>query len=160
VDTCALCSRQTLADLLPWVDCFLVDLKLIDPEAHRRWTGAPLDVILDNLRWLAHELHEHHSEKTLWIRTPLIPVATATRENISGISAWLAANLDGTVDRWELCAFNNLCRDKYSRLDMDWTFKETSLMTQPELDQAGAWARSGGFDPQRIFVTGAAKLEE
>ena len=33
-------------------------------------------------------------------------------------------------------------------------------MTTAELNQAKTWANNGGFDPQRIFVTGAAKLEE
>lgn len=160
LDTCLLCRRETLEALFPLVDIFLVDLKLIDAAAHRQWTGAPLDLILDNLYWLVGEIRDHAPEKVLWVRTPLIPGATFTRENLGGISAYLAAHVEGEVARWELCAFNNLCKDKYSRLDLDWKFGSTSLMTQAELDQAGEWARTGGFDPQRIFVTGAAKMED
>lgn len=160
LDTCALCTRQTLAEMFPLFDTFLVDLKLIDPAEHQKWTGAPLERILDNLKWLAEEIRTHTPEKLLWIRTPLIPGATATQANLTSISAWLAANVGSTAARWELCAFNNLCRDKYTRLDQDWVFGQTELMSQAELDQAGAWARSGGFDPARIFVTGAAKLED
>jgi pyruvate formate lyase activating enzyme len=160
LDTCALCSRQTLEEMFPLFDTFLVDLKLIDPEEHQRWTGAPLDRVLQNLSWLADEIRTRAPEKVLWIRTPLIPGATVTQKNLTGISAWLGANVGETAERWELCAFNNLCRDKYSRLDQDWVFGETELMTQADLDQAGAWARSGGFNPARVFVTGAAKLED
>ena len=105
-------------------------------------------------------MQENSTKKTLWIRTPLIPAATFTQANLAGISTWLAENMGDTADRWELCAFNNLCRDKYTRLDMDWHFNQTELMTQADLDQAAAWARSGGFDPARIFVTGAHKLED
>ena len=160
LDTCALCSRTTLEKLFPWFDTFLVDLKLIDPEEHQRWTGAPLEPILANLSWLAEEIRTRAPEKLLWIRTPLIPGATYTQANLTGISAWLAANVGSTATRWELCAFNNLCRDKYTRLDQEWLFNQTDLMTQADLDQAGVWARSGGFDPARVFVTGAAKLED
>jgi pyruvate formate lyase activating enzyme len=159
LDTCLLSNRQTLELLFPLVDIFLVDLKLIDPEQHPLWTGAPLEPILDSLNWLADELRRSSTAKTLWIRTPLIPAATFTQENISGISAYLT-RLNDVVARWELCAFNNLCRDKYARLDMDWKFQETSLMTRAELDLANTWAHSGGFDPQRIFITGAARLED
>ena len=67
-------------------------------------------------------------EVITWIRTPVIPEATATEENILGIGRFMAANLDGIVSRWDLCAFNNLCRDKYLRLDMDWDFKTTELL--------------------------------
>jgi pyruvate formate lyase activating enzyme len=160
LDTCALCNHQTLEEMFPLFDIFLVDLKLIDPAEHEKWTGAPLEKILLNLKWLAGMVKEHAQEKTLWIRTPLIPAATFTQANLAGISAWLAQNVGDTAARWELCAFNNLCRDKYTRLDMDWHFNQTELMTQTDLDQAATWARSGGFDPARVFVTGAAKLED
>jgi len=40
---------------------------------------------------------------------------------------------------------------------MRWTFAETELLTAQQLTQMGEWARSGGFDPSRTFVTGAAK---
>jgi pyruvate formate lyase activating enzyme len=71
----------------------------------------------------------------------------------------LAAELSGDVSRWELCAFNNLCRDKYARLEMQWPFQSTDLMSKADLETAAIWAHSGGFDPQRTFVTGAAKFE-
>ena len=160
LDTCALCSRQTLEEMFPLFDIFLVDFKLIDPVEHQKWTGAPHEKIMQNIKWLADKVQKNSAEKTLWIRTPLIPAATFTQANLAGISAWLAANIGSATDRWELCAFNNLCRDKYTRLDMNWHFNETGLMTQSDLDQAGIWARSGGFDPARIFITGAVKLED
>jgi len=160
LDTCALCSPAVLADLYPLADLFLVDLKLIDPAEHKAWTGAPLEPILANLRWLAGQIRNEDSQKKLWLRTPLIPGATCTRENLAGISAFLKAELDDCIGRWEMCAFNNLCRDKYARLDMEWRFQTAQLMTRTELDQALTWTVSGGFDPKRTFVTGAAKTED
>jgi pyruvate formate lyase activating enzyme len=159
LDTCALCRPDTLVALFPLVDIFLVDLKLIDSAEHRRWTGAPLEPILANLRWLAEQVRLDLEHKQLWIRTPLIPGATFTAANLRGISAFLAAELSGDVSRWELCAFNNLCRDKYARLEMQWPFQSTDLMSKADLETAAIWAHSGGFDPQRTFVTGAAKFE-
>lgn len=159
LDTCALCSSATLNDLFPLVDAFLVDLKLINPTEHQHWTGALLEPILSNLGWLADRIRHDSGHKKLWIRTPLIPGATFTQANLSGISTFLAAEISDVVERWELCAFNNLCRDKYARLDMVWQFQSTPLMTRNEMDLAAAWANSGGFDPLRTFVTGAAKVE-
>ena len=76
------------------------------------------------------------------------------------IGAWIASEAGGKVERWELCAFNNLCRDKYRRLGMEWAYGSTILQTRAELDEIGSWAKSSGFDPGRIFVTGAARVEE
>jgi pyruvate formate lyase activating enzyme len=159
LDTCGLCAPHTLERLWPLVDLFLFDLKLYDPALHLHYTGQDNALILENLRWLAGQVHEHPGEKELWVRTPLIPGATYSYENITNLGAFVS-RLDGAVQRWELCAFNNLGRDKYRRLDLDWPYKETPLLQQTDLDQAGAWARLSGVDPQIVFVTGAALIEQ
>jgi pyruvate formate lyase activating enzyme len=155
LDTCGLCAWETLETLAAEADVVLYDIKLIDASDHERWTGTRNDRILANLERVAHMLRK--SRKELWIRTPLIPGATVSAANLGGISAYLSQDLPDVVTRWELCAFNNLCRDKYERLGLHWQFAETPLMTKAELAQAGAWARAGGFAPERTFVTGAAK---
>ncbi len=157
LDTCGLCAWETLESLAEEADLVLYDLKLIDSGEHEKWTGVGNARILENLKKLTPVLQE--KGKRLWIRTPLIPGATDSEENLRGISTFLAENLPGAVERWELCAFNNLCRDKYERLGLKWQFAETPLMSKAELEQAGAWAKAGGFDAERTFVTGAAKME-
>jgi pyruvate formate lyase activating enzyme len=158
LDTCGLCTPHTLERLLPWVDILLYDLKCVDPNQHRLWTGVSNPEILKNLLLIRDRI-QNGGGKTLWVRTPLIPGATATQANIEAIGAFLKDNLPDTLERWELCAFNNLCRDKYRRLGLEWHFADTSLLTRAEMEQAGAWARNSGFDPQKISVTGAARVE-
>jgi len=52
VDTCGFAARDALLRLVPLVDLFLFDVKLLDDARHREWTGLPLEPILDNLRAL------------------------------------------------------------------------------------------------------------
>jgi pyruvate formate lyase activating enzyme len=160
LDTCGLSNSEIFKPLVEKADLILFDMKLMSPEEHKRWTGADNARILANLELVREVVAASDGTKRLWIRTPLIPGATTALENLAGISAHLASSLNGTVERWELCAFNNLCRDKYERLGMEWTFKDTPLMTAAELVQAGAWARANGLDPLRVLVTGAAKVTE
>jgi len=165
LDTCGLCARHTLEQLWPGVDLFLFDLKLIDPELHRRHTGQDNAISLANLGWLAEQIRSQKPgsssslRKELWVRTPLIPGATYSYENITAIGEHIAG-LDGAVSRWELCAFNNLCRDKYRRLDMDWAYEETLLLSVGELHTAANWARNSGVDPRIVFATGATRVED
>ncbi|MEZ4550737.1 MAG: hypothetical protein R2874_09745 [Desulfobacterales bacterium] len=49
----------------------------------------------------------------MWIRTPLIPEATATPENMAAIARPDRHPPQRRGIPVELCAFNNLCRDKY-----------------------------------------------
>jgi len=159
LDTCGQCSRDALDQVLPYSAMVLFDIKLIDQQTHKKFTGHDNRRILDNLLYVADYIRSHVYPAQMWIRTPMIPGATATPENISGIGKFIASHLDGVVSRWELCAFNNLCRDKYHRLDQRWAFEDESLLTQSFLDDLEDSAKQSGVDPEIVFATGATRLE-
>ncbi len=159
VDTCGFASPDAFEALLPHTDIVLFDLKLIDSMAHEEFTGQSNDVILRNLELVRSMQRAQGGRPRLWIRTPLIPGATATGENLRGIGAWIAGHLDGAVERWELCAFNNLCRDQYRRLGIDWAYAPTPLMSRDSLEALADDARASGVNPALVAVTGAAREE-
>jgi pyruvate formate lyase activating enzyme len=158
IDTCGFCSSKSFEKVLPYVDLVLFDLKEMDPEKHKEFTGQGNQRILENLI-LVRDTIESNKGKRLWIRTPLIPGATTTKENIDQIGRFIAANLNGIVDRWELCAFNNLCKDKYHRLNMEWRFSDTSLLSNEELIEWEQYARGSGVDPAIVIATGAIQIQ-
>jgi pyruvate formate lyase activating enzyme len=160
LDTCGWASHQSLEKTLPYVDLVMFDLKEIEPARHRAFAGQSNEVIFDALLFVRDYMAERAPEMRLWIRTPLIPGATARRENLLGLGAFIARHLDGLVERWELCAFNNLCRDKYRRLGIDWPFRETPLLAPEELSELEAWARQSGVDPAIVLATGATRSRE
>ena len=127
LDTAGLVKTDLLLRALRHADLLLYDIKLMDDAEHRRHTGGGNAQILENLVKTAPYLKE--SGKKLWIRTPIIPGATDSKENIRAIAAFLAGSVHDAAERWELCAFNNLCRHKYESLDWDWGYKETALVT-------------------------------
>jgi pyruvate formate lyase activating enzyme len=159
LDTCGLCPPHVLADLLPLTSLVLYDLKEIDPTRHRQFTAQGNQHILANLVALGDLLRASDHPPALWVRTPLIPGATADPANLGGIADFLHHQLGGLVERWELCAFNNLGRDKYRRLGMEWEYAATPLMTQAELDVCRGWAIASGCDPRRVLVTGAGRID-
>jgi pyruvate formate lyase activating enzyme len=160
LDTCGLCSNHTLDRLLPHTDLVLFDLKLQDSNAHRKFTGVSNETILANLNHIRDFIDRQNHPIQLWIRTPLIPGATSTEENLSAIGRYLSDNLNGAVSRWELCAFNNLCRDQYTRLGMEWAYASTPLMSREELSRSEQIARDSGFRPELVFATGATRVVE
>jgi pyruvate formate lyase activating enzyme len=156
LDTCGLCPPESLERLLPATDLVLFDLKLLDPEAHRRLTRAPNDRILENLERARDFRDASGRAVEIWIRTPLIPGATAGDDNLSAIGRHLAGRLQGRIARWELCAFNNLCRDQYRRLGLEWAYADTPLMTSQELAACQTTARASGLEAE-ILATGAVR---
>ena len=159
LDTCGMCSRKALEGLLPYSDLLLFDLKEIDPQKHRRFTGTSNEKIFENLIYVRDWMQSNSHPSQLWIRTPIIPKATATNENIRGLGKFIAANLDGLVNRWELCAFNNLCKDKYLRLDLNWEYMDSELLSNLLMEKMAAIARNSGVDPGIVLWNGSTKLE-
>jgi pyruvate formate lyase activating enzyme len=66
-------------NILPYVDLIYYDLKIADPEAHRKYTGKSNQRIIRNLQRLIQG-----QRVEIRPRVPLIPGVTATRENLKG----------------------------------------------------------------------------
>ncbi len=159
LDTCGMCSQAALERLLAHSDLLLYDIKEIDSGRHKRFTGRTNERILANAVVAAEYMRSHPTPSTFWIRTPLVPAATATEANIRGIGRFIAANLQDVVSRWELCAFNNLCRDKYVRLGETWRCVDEDLLDQEALDALVRIARASGVDPDIVVATGATRID-
>jgi pyruvate formate lyase activating enzyme len=157
LDTCGQCSWETLETLLPYTDLVLYDLKEINPDKHKKFTAVSNTRILQNLVGLGRSMKESGMPGELWIRTPLIPNCTATRENIKGIGVFIKEHLGKIVGRWELCTFNNLCTHKYESLGIDWVLKKTGLISPEEAGILASLARDSGVKPEIVHLSGPMK---
>ncbi len=52
VDTCGHVPKENLDAVIPYADIFLYDIKAIDSDLHRKFTGADNELILSNLKYL------------------------------------------------------------------------------------------------------------
>jgi pyruvate formate lyase activating enzyme len=107
IETCGACEWGRLEQLLPHTGLVLYDLKMIDEDEHRRWTGASNRQILDNLVRLAG--------CTVQVRVPLIPGITDTEKNLHGIFAFMR---EAGLRSAALLPFNPATGAKYEWLDM------------------------------------------
>ena len=53
LDTTGFAPTERFAEILPWIDLFLYDIKHMDPFHHEKLTGVPNGLILDNARFIA-----------------------------------------------------------------------------------------------------------
>lgn len=158
LDACGAFSRAKYEEFLPYVDLYLYDIKEIDPVKHKKFTGASNEQILDNLKWLVEEVPKIKPKAEIWIRTPIIPGYTATDENIKGIGEFIVNELHNKIARWDLLSFNNLARDKYERMDLDWPLKHVNLLTKEEIEHFFDLAKSTGIT--NVQWSGLAKSED
>ncbi|MBN1382342.1 MAG: glycyl-radical enzyme activating protein [Deltaproteobacteria bacterium] len=142
LDTCAGTDWNILRPLVELADLVLLDLKRMDKDEHREFTGVPVQTVLSNAREMAK------MKKPLWVRTPVIPKHTNTEENISSIARFIRSELP-TVERYELLAFTNVSEKKYERLGKDWKLAKESLLSREEMERFTNIAKNEGVQVAR-----------
>ena len=133
------------------MDLFLYDLKLDSNEKHIEFCGTGNQLIKDNLIKL------NKLATDIWIRTPIIPNSTDSKDNIESIARFLKDE-NIVFEKWELCAFNNLCKDKYKRLYINWQYENSGLIEKNKLEELQGIARAV-LPHEEIYSVGATKLE-
>ena len=96
--------------ILPHVDTVLHDIKLTDPERHKKWTGVDNTRIRANLQ----RAYETFPNKTFIARTPLIPGVNDDEEHIMATLAFIRP-YKNVVD-YELLPYMRFGESKYNFL--------------------------------------------
>jgi pyruvate formate lyase activating enzyme len=124
VETAGSVPWPDIEGVLSWLDLLYFDLKHIDSEEHRRYTGVPLDLILANLRRAAERFGN------LVLRIPIVPGVNATEQTMTRMFRFL---LDNTkVRRVELLPFHRLGLAKYEGLGVDYAMGEVGNMSRED----------------------------
>jgi len=110
IETCGYADWEPFKDVLQYTDLVLYDLKHMDSEKHREYTGVPNTLILDNVRKIYHEL-----KIPIWVRVPIIPGYNDSAQNIHAVSDFVATELGRSVPVHFL-AYHQLGESKYERL--------------------------------------------
>ena len=129
VDTTLFASPDTVRSVAASTDLFLVDLKTMDSDVHRRYTGVPNERILDNLRLVAS------LDKPYWIRIPLIAEVNAGEENIAATAAFLTS-LDRRPEEVDLLPYHDIGKGKHERMGTTYNPAGLSLSAPSKEDQA------------------------
>lgn len=119
IETCGACSWVKLERLIAHTDLVLYDLKLIDEDEHRYWTGVTNRQILANARRLA--LYN------VQVRVPLIPGITDSEDNLCAISRFMR---DAGLPRVALLPYNPASGAKYEWLDVPY-----EIQGEPQSDE-------------------------
>lgn len=158
LDTAGNVPFDTMAGVLEVSGMLLLDIKVMDEQLHRQLTGAGNALILENAAQAADYALQNGLD--VWVRTPVIPGATDSEENIAAIGRFISKNMAGAVQRWELCAFNNLCSSKYEQLGPAWEYKDAPLMERGKMERLRNAAEDSAGSPGIAVWTGAVQKEE
>lgn len=140
IETCGYVPFEVFQRIAPYLDMALYDVKLMDSEAHQKYTGAPNEQILENLRRLSAELGI-----PVIARTPLIPNVNDGAENLRSMGAFLRDNVP-TLREVNLLPYHRLGEDKWEQLE-NRSHKEpdTHVPSEDELERCRSILREYGL---------------
>ena len=124
IETCGHFDFDSVRPALERMDLIFMDLKHMDPEQHRRYTGVSNEKILENIA----NLRGIEAEKV--IRIPVIGGINNSEDNIAASAAYVHDVLPEA--RMELLPYHKLGRIKYEALGME--FGQDGLWT-PDRDE-------------------------
>lgn len=114
---------ERVAMLLPYLDAFFVDLKLMDPVQHKKWTGVDNATILANLRRSADACKKN----AIHVRVPLIWGINDSWENLTATAAF-CQTLPNCAEL-EFLPYHRLGQVTYEYLSRDFTLSSLPTMT-------------------------------
>lgn len=125
LDTSGYAPWEAIDRIADKVDLFLYDIKLMDDEKHKKYTGASNQLIFENLKKLAAD------QRRIWIRIPVIPGINDDEKNIKDIGDFLSSlNLRDVY----LLPYHNIAIDKYARLGKTYPLPELALLSDKQMD--------------------------
>ncbi len=125
LDTSGFAPFPIIEEAAEAADLVLYDLKLMDGDDHRKYTGVDSARVLKNLQGLSQM-----EGVDLRLRFPLIPGITDTRANVAALARFV---LEKTRFREiHILPFHNTAAGKYETLDMAY---ELDRLSPPEPEQ-------------------------
>lgn len=113
IESMACASWESVSMVLPYLDTYLMDVKHMNPEKHKAFTGRSNELMLENARQVALS-----GMTKLVIRVPVIPTFNDTVEEIQSIARF-ADTLPG-VEKIHLLPYHRLGQDKYQGLGREY----------------------------------------
>lgn len=127
MESMACAKWEVIESILPYLDQYLMDIKHINPEKHKEFTGRSNELMLENARKVAAS-----GMTELSIRVPVIPTFNDTPEEIRDIARF-ADKLPG-VKRIHLLPYHRLGQDKYDGLGREYLMKDILPPTNEHME--------------------------
>jgi len=127
IESTAIAEYEKIEKLLPFLDVFLMDIKHMNSDKHKAFTGQRNEKALENAKKIAMSATE------LIIRVPVIPGFNAMVEEISDIARF-AEKLQG-VEEIHLLPYHRFGEGKYTSLGREYPMEDVAPPTDEDMQK-------------------------
>ena len=139
IETCGAVSWPIMQKALPYVDMVLYDIKQMDSNLHKQYTGVRSEGILENLRRISNE-----TSCDIIVRCPIIPPCNNSPEHLHALGSFLKENAI-RVREVNLLPYHNLGEGKRVQLETDIEPFSSHTPSEQEMESLREIVRSYGF---------------
>jgi pyruvate formate lyase activating enzyme len=139
VETCGFAPWKALQKVLKHTDLLLFDLKHMDTEIHRAYTGAGNERILENAK------NASKIVKEMVVRLPLIPSVNSAPENIKNIANFIKTALT-RVKKVDILPYHTIGASKMVRLGRAYPLDRLEPLKKKEIERAKDILESHGLE--------------
>jgi len=128
IETCGFFGEALIDDLVNLVDLFLFDIKHINPETHKAFTGASNERILSNFK----VIYSRVGSKRIIPRVALIPGFNTDLDSIDAIVTFLKqVGYSGPV---HLMPYNKMAKTKYEKVGKGAIYRDMGDLTDDDIE--------------------------
>jgi len=127
IETCLFADEAQVRRLIPLVDQFFVDIKILDSDTHEKTVGKKNGIILRNFEVLSQ------ADANICVRVPIIPGYTDSDENIRAIAIYVHEMNAKT--RIELLNYNPLAENKFDTLNEKYFPGKANPLSESEMER-------------------------
>jgi pyruvate formate lyase activating enzyme len=143
IDTSGFVDWKAIESTIPLTGLYLYDLKHMDPEKHREYTGVDNEVILGNLVRLGE------SGARINARIPFVPGVNTDEKNLRAAGEFLSG-VKG-VEAVNLLPYHTAAEDKHLRWNMEFKLRGAYPPTENSLTAAASIIENFGI---KTFIGG------
>lgn len=143
IDTCGYAPYEKFQRILPYVDVFMVDIKVMDPELHKKFIGVDNKLILENLIKL------NNAGAGIYIRIPTIGGVNADEEFMTAVIDFLKTN-QINPRQINLLPYHDIGKSKYANLDRAYDEESMTVPTNGAMEGFKSMFEANGFKNVKI----------
>lgn len=130
IETAMYVNSESVKKVIPYIDLAMIDIKSMNDEIHKKFTGVSNEIILQNIK-LSDEL-----AKEIIIRIPVIEGFNADLQSIGAIAQFSKSLTN--LKRIDLLPYHNYGENKYQAIGREYSLKELKSPSKDKMERLKA----------------------
>jgi len=139
VDTSGQADRSVIDSIIDDTDLFLFDIKHLNEEKHRKYTGVSNILLLDNYRYIIEK------GKKVFVRIPVIPGYNDDDEHLEELRNFLQGFAGSSLSEIDLLPYHKIGISKYRRFGLEFKMDGVERPSSDRMSQLKEFFASTGF---------------